>query len=103
MAVAFRGGPSTSAPSDGSRTITLRDSQPREEGDDAGSSHDPAASEVGRIPLRGGRQRPRVVWAEDTVDNEHMGKKSSKSAWSQLLNASAVVHHLFLASLLHIS
>lgn len=74
--VARRGGPSNSAPSDGSRTITLRDSQPKEEDDDSRSG-----GEVGRLQLRGGRRRngPRVVWSEDVVDNEGMGKKSSKS------------------------
>ena len=24
------------------------------------------------------RERPQITWAEDTIDNEHMGKKSSK-------------------------
>jgi len=24
------------------------------------------------------RERPQITWTEDTVDNEHMGKKSSK-------------------------
>jgi len=72
-------GPSTSTPSDGSRTITIQDSQPREE--DSPNSGDEA--EVGALRLRGGprerrRNRPSVVWREDVVDNEHMGKKSSK-------------------------
>ncbi|KAH8074807.1 phosphatase inhibitor-domain-containing protein [Cristinia sonorae] len=73
-----RSRPSTSAPGDGSRTITLRDDQPREEGSEGDSSHEPSHSEVGRLTLRGGRSRPRVVWSEDTVDNEGAGKKSSK-------------------------
>lgn len=74
--LARRGGPSNSAPSDGSRTITLRDSQPEEEGDGSRSGE-----EVGRLQLRGARRRnaPRVVWSDDVVDNEGMGKKSSKS------------------------
>ncbi|KAK7682492.1 hypothetical protein QCA50_014292 [Cerrena zonata] len=73
--VARRGGPSNSAPADGSRTITLRDSQPNEEDDGSRSGE-----EVGRLHLRGARRRtgPRVVWSEDVVDNEGMGKKSSK-------------------------
>lgn len=72
--VATRGGPSTSAPSDGSRTITVRDSQPGGEG--AGES----SEEIGRLRLRAApRNRPRVVWREDVVDNEGMGRKSSKS------------------------
>ncbi|EKM58569.1 uncharacterized protein PHACADRAFT_253015 [Phanerochaete carnosa HHB-10118-sp] len=70
---------STSAPSDGSRTITIQDSQPREE-EGANSGDEP---EVGTLRLRGGprerrRSRPSVIWREDVVDNEHMGKKSSK-------------------------
>jgi len=72
-----RAGPSSMPASDGSRTITIRDSQPREEGDEGGS-HDSSSNEVGRLTLRGGRTRPRVVWSEDTVDNEGAGKKSSK-------------------------
>lgn len=75
---ATRGGPSTIPASDGSRTITVLDSQPREEGGESGS-RDPSSNELGRLTLRGGRTRPRVVWAEDTVDNEGAGKKSSKS------------------------
>lgn len=74
--------PSASAPSDGSRTITIRDSQPREE-DSLPSGDD---GEVGTLHLRGGprqrnRHRPSVVWREDVVDNEGVGKKSSKSAY----------------------
>lgn len=72
---AFRGEPSTSAPSDGSRTITLRDSQPHEEGDDHAGGED-----AGSLHLIGGgeRSRPRVVWSDDVVDNEGTGRKSSK-------------------------
>ncbi|KAI0342620.1 hypothetical protein BDW22DRAFT_1330162 [Trametopsis cervina] len=71
--------PSTVAPSDGSRTITIRDSQPREEGNGSSAEDD----DVGTLRLRGvprarERNRPRVVWREDVVDNEHAGKKSSK-------------------------
>ncbi|EMD31466.1 hypothetical protein CERSUDRAFT_119686 [Gelatoporia subvermispora B] len=76
---ATRQRPMTSAPSDGSRTITLRDSQPREDGSapDAGSGSDTIVS--GTLRLRGApRNRPRVVWREDVVDNEGAGKKSSK-------------------------
>ena len=74
--LARRGGPSNSAPTDGSRTITLRDSQPNEEDDGSRSGE-----EIGSLQLRGARRRtgPRVVWSEDVVDNEGMGKKSSKS------------------------
>ncbi|KAL5486230.1 YPI1 [Sanghuangporus weigelae] len=68
-------GPSTIAPSDGSRTIVLRETQPREE------EEEPS---VGVLQLRAtSRPRaqgrpPRVTWTEDVVDNEHMGKKKTK-------------------------
>ncbi|KAI0351764.1 hypothetical protein OH77DRAFT_1364511, partial [Trametes cingulata] len=67
--------PGTSAPSDGSRTITIQDNQPREE-----DSHSEAeSSAVGTLRLRGApRNRQRVVWREDVVDNEGAGKKKSK-------------------------
>ncbi|KAL5525569.1 hypothetical protein ACEPAG_6905 [Sanghuangporus baumii] len=68
-------GPSTMVPSDGSRTIVLRDSQPREE------EEEPT---VGVLQLHA-TSRPRtqgrpsrVTWTEDVVDNEHMGKKKTK-------------------------
>lgn len=74
--VATRPRPSTSAPSDGSRTITVHDNQPGE-GD---ASPNANSESVGRLRLRGApRNRPRVVWREDVVDNEGAGKKSSKS------------------------
>ncbi|KAF9802976.1 hypothetical protein IEO21_09766 [Rhodonia placenta] len=73
--VATRPRPSTSAPSDGSRTITVHDNQPGE-GD---ASPNANSESVGRLRLRGApRNRPRVVWREDVVDNEGAGKKSSK-------------------------
>lgn len=35
------------------------------------------------LRLRGtGTRRPRVRWQEGTVDNEHMGKKKSKSMYN---------------------
>ncbi|KAI0754558.1 phosphatase inhibitor-domain-containing protein [Daedaleopsis nitida] len=66
--------PGASAPSDGSRTIVVEDSQPREE-DQAGGE----PSTIGSLRLRGrGNRRQRVVWREDVVDNEGAGKKKSK-------------------------
>ena len=68
-------GPGPSAASDGSRTITVQDNQPREE-----SHSDTDSTPVGTLRLRGARRnRPRVVWREDVVDNEGAGKKKSKS------------------------
>jgi len=60
------------APTDGSRTITLRDSQPRPEDD--------GDLVVGALRLRGEprRTRQRVAWDEDVIDNEGCGKKKSK-------------------------
>ncbi|KAI9061193.1 hypothetical protein FKP32DRAFT_1594863 [Trametes sanguinea] len=67
--------PGTSAPSDGSRTITVQDNQPREES----SQSEAESSTVGTLRLRGApRNRQRVVWREDVVDNEGAGKKKSK-------------------------
>ncbi|TFK83737.1 hypothetical protein K466DRAFT_471706, partial [Polyporus arcularius HHB13444] len=59
---------------DGSRTITVQDTQPREEGQ---TNEQPTT--VGSLRLRGAaRHRQRVVWREDVVDNEGAGKKKSK-------------------------
>lgn len=65
------------APTDGSRTITLRDSQPRPEDD--------GDLVVGALRLRGEprRTRQRVAWDEDVIDNEGCGKKKSKSVYFQ--------------------
>lgn len=79
----------------GSRTMTV---------ERAGTSHDDGgAREVGRLHLRAvGREREReslsdsthserrVVWTEDTIDNEGMGKKKSKSTLCVVLTQSAV-------------
>lgn len=71
--------PQTSAPGDGSRTIVLHDSQPREDGSNPDRSGE--SSNAGSLRLRGGpRSTQRVVWREDVVDNEGAGKKKSKSA-----------------------
>ncbi|KIK95933.1 hypothetical protein PAXRUDRAFT_826531 [Paxillus rubicundulus Ve08.2h10] len=70
--------PHTSAPTDGSRTITLRDSQPHPE-DDASAAPGESTT-VGALRLRGTqrRTRQRVAWDEDVVDNEGCGRKKSK-------------------------
>ncbi|KAI0671344.1 phosphatase inhibitor-domain-containing protein [Trametes maxima] len=61
-------------PSDGSRTITVQEHQPREDAQSEAES-----STVGTLRLRGAsRNRQRVVWREDVVDNEGAGKKKSK-------------------------
>ncbi|KAJ3725680.1 phosphatase inhibitor-domain-containing protein [Lentinula guzmanii] len=69
--------PNTSAPGDGSRTITITPAPPSE---DEGSSNDTAGSTVGALKLRATTRKPKqkVVWREDVVDNEGTGRKSSK-------------------------
>lgn len=58
----------------GSRTITV--SPPQET--QAGPSTLPHA--IGTLRLRGGPlRRPKVTWTDETVDNEGLGKKKSKS------------------------
>ncbi|KAJ6544980.1 phosphatase inhibitor-domain-containing protein [Mycena vulgaris] len=68
--------PGTSAPGDGSRTVTITDASPLE--DDGNNPAEPTP--IGALRLRGGprRTRQRVVWDEDVVDNEGCGRKSSK-------------------------
>jgi len=74
----------TAAPTDGSRTITLRDAQPRSEDDEPAAGGSAARSSssaaVGVLKLRGAqrRTRQRVAWGADVVDNEGCGKKKSK-------------------------
>lgn len=72
--------------------MIIHDAQPREEGsgDDAGASD--SGSIAGRLRLRGAaRTRQRVTWVEDTVDNEGMGKKKTKSA--STCNTSHPIRH----------
>lgn len=79
--LATQGRPSTSAPGDGSRTITITATPSRSE--DGESSNDPDESgSAGVLRLRGGPRKPRqrVAWGEDVVDNEGCGRKSSKSS-----------------------
>jgi hypothetical protein len=49
---------------------------------------------VGVLRLRGGPTRRRVVWRDDTVDNEGMGKKKSKSEWGPCLGAARLVRYI---------
>ncbi|KZP00594.1 hypothetical protein CALVIDRAFT_533598 [Calocera viscosa TUFC12733] len=71
--------PNTGAPTNGSRTLVLDDAQPREEGaDETGDSSRPHEYD-GVLRLRGGPDtRPHVVWSEDVIDNEGLGRKKSK-------------------------
>lgn len=76
---------STSAPTNGSRTMAITADPIKEE-----SSEDTpgqgSSSETARVlRLRGARNAEvRVAWDDDVVDNEHMDKKKSKSV---LLNS----------------
>jgi protein phosphatase 1 regulatory subunit 11 len=76
--------PNTSAPGDGSRTITVHDVQPVPEA----TGDDPAEPSLpqGTLRLRGGPHgRPRVAWDEQVVDNENCGRKKSKSVLSYVV------------------
>ena len=72
----------TTQPESGSRTLTQTATPARGTGPD---SNDAGPSEpVGVLKLRGGpSRRQKVVWSEETVDNEGMGKKKSKSGSSK--------------------
>ncbi|KAI0248864.1 phosphatase inhibitor-domain-containing protein [Lactifluus subvellereus] len=78
MALVPQGGPSNTMSREGSRTaLVIQDTDQRN------ASVQPdltlgLASE-GTLRLRGGlRDRPRVAWGEDVVDNEGLGRKKSK-------------------------
>ena len=79
-----RRAPQTSAPGDGSRTVTITAANPEEA--EADSQPGPSTTEPqpplrSVLKLRGGpRSRPQVQWTEDVVDNEGAGRKKSKSA-----------------------
>ncbi|KAK7062671.1 Type 1 phosphatases regulator ypi1 [Paramarasmius palmivorus] len=72
--------PGTSAPSDGSRTITLTGAPPHEDDESGAGPSSESSSNVGTLRLRGAtkKSRQRVVWSDDVVDNEGCGRKSSK-------------------------
>ena len=62
---------------------------------------------TGTLHLHGGpRNRPRVVWNEDVVDNEGLGRKKSKSALHQLRgkkqNRTRTIDAAFIFSLLYL-
>lgn len=67
----------------GSRTMTITPTTDTEAGPSTGSpptSRSETPSSVGVLRLRGApARRQHVMWTSDTVDNEGMGKKKSKS------------------------
>ncbi|KAF8150204.1 phosphatase inhibitor-domain-containing protein [Crassisporium funariophilum] len=75
-----RNGPSTAAPAHGSRTLTITSDPIKEEDDDERGEIPDGSQVVGTLNLRANtrRNRPRVAWGEDVVDNEGCGKKKSK-------------------------
>lgn len=80
MYTATRNGPSTSAPGDGSRTLTITNNPTREENDDEQGDDPEGGQIIGTLRLRTTRLTgPRVAWDEDVIDNEGFGKKKSKS------------------------
>ena len=80
MYTATRNGPSTSAPGDGSRTLTITNNPTREENGDEQGDVPEGGQIVGTLRLRTTRLTgPRVAWDEDVIDNEGFGKKKSKS------------------------
>ena len=102
---AARMNPRTMSPADGSRTVIVTDSNPREEDEEASGPGLGGRDEEGRVDgvlhLRGGRRtRPNVRWTEDTVNNEGMGKKSSKSEF--YLDASLIFGMQFSSRLLRL-
>jgi len=81
--MATRPRPNTSAPTDGSRTLTLDPTQTNEQAagsEDSGDEGTRGGFQVGVLRLRGGptRNRPRVQWGEEVIDNEGLGRKKSK-------------------------
>ena len=80
MYTTTRNRPSTSAPGDGSRTVTITNDPTQEENGDEQEDDPEGGQIIGTLNLRVTRQsRPRVAWDEDVIDNEGFGKKKSKS------------------------
>jgi hypothetical protein len=98
----------TSGRSDGSRTMTMHDVPTGEQGGEgdsgSGGAGGEGSSDGGVLRLRGGGNTRRVVWSSETVDNEGMGKKKSKSMSASKNDMKINVDSLFLRfSMLHIS
>jgi len=78
MQAAVQGRPSTSAPGDGSRTLTITNGPTLE--DEDGKDIEPEGGQaVGTLKLRARKNTQHVAWDEGVVDNEGSGKKKSKS------------------------
>ena len=102
MYTATRNGPSTSAPGDGSRTLTITNDPTREENGDEQGDDAEGGQIIGTLRLRTTRlPGPRVAWDEDVIDNEGFGKKKSKSNLLYFPSLSNISHRLHF-SLLHL-
>lgn len=66
-----RNPPPSAAPGSATMTITAQQTQQQAE----------AKPRILRLTLQND-SKPAIRWSEDTVDNEHMGKKSSKSKFA---------------------
>src|SRR6266702_5914434 len=80
MALVSQSGPSNSMSREGTRVAVAVQGA---EQVDISAQTDLAAgpAPAGTLHLRGGlRNRPHVMWGEDVVDNETLGRKKSKSA-----------------------
>ena len=85
MYTATRNGPSTSAPGDGSRTLTITNDPTREENGGEQGDDSEGGQIIGTLRVRTTRQTgPRVAWDEDVIDNEGFAKKKSKSIFHHL-------------------
>lgn len=106
MYTATRNGPSTSAPGDGSRTLTITNNPTREENGDEQGDDSEGGQVIGTLRLRTTRQTgPRVAWDEDVIDNEGFGKKKSKSKFfffSRNSHLIVFIYDLYYFSLLHL-
>ena len=98
-------------PTDGSRTITLRDVPTSEAAADDDDIAEFSSHPRPVLKLRGGpRSEQRVAWKEGVVDNENAGKRKSKSAYTlwcrlaplKLMPQTVTVNEPGLLSLLHI-
>lgn len=77
----------------GSRTMTVTPTTDTEAGPSTATASPPESREssVGVLRLRGGPvRRQRVEWAAETIDNEGMGKKKSKSELPQRVTCHAI-------------
>lgn len=94
--------PSTSSPSDGSRTITITVDPTKQDDERDTVEQDSREDTVRVLRLKGARKTgPRVAWDDDVVDNEHMGKKKSKSTSSFSIITFDYLPHFIVCCIYH--